>query len=87
MNEPMRILLVRLALAITLVFAWEYFATAYKLTFYISRPSDVYARMIRWIGDGTLATHLFVTLYVAIAGFLLGSLAGLGVGLVCLIPS
>ena len=38
MSEQMRIILVRLALALALVFAWEYFATAYKLTFYISRP-------------------------------------------------
>lgn len=82
MSDRLRITFVRLALAVALIIAWEYFATAYKMTFYISRPSDVYARMIRWIGDGTLATHLFVTVYVAIAGFLLGSMAGLVLGLV-----
>ena len=81
MSDRLRITLVRLALAVALVLAWEYYATAYKMTFYISRPSDVYARMVRWIGDGTLVTHLFVTLYVAIVGFILGSLVGLVIGL------
>ena len=33
------------------------------------------------ISDGTLATHLFVTVWVAIVGFILGSLAGLVIGL------
>ena len=82
MSERVRIILIRVALALALLWAWEHFATAYKLAFYISRPSDVYARMIRWIGDGTLAAHLFVTVYVAIVGFVLGSLAGLTVGLI-----
>jgi NitT/TauT family transport system permease protein len=82
MNEHLKIILIRLALAALFFWAWEYFATASKLTFYISRPSDIFARLVRWTGDGTLATHLFVTVYVAIIGFVLGSLAGLLLGLV-----
>lgn len=82
MNDQLKIILIRLALASAFFLAWEYFATASNLTFYISRPSDIFARLVRWISDGTLATHLFVTVYVAILGFVLGSLAGLLVGLV-----
>ncbi len=81
MSERTGIILIRILLGVAFLFAWEYFATANKLTFYISKPTDVYARLIRWTFDGTLATHLFVTVWVAIIGFILGSLAGLVVGL------
>lgn len=81
MSEHAGVIFLRILLGIAFLVAWEYFATAHKLTFYISKPTDVYARLVRWIGDGTLATHLFVTVWVAIVGFCLGSLAGLVVGL------
>ncbi|MDB5650293.1 MAG: binding-protein-dependent transport system inner rane component [Hyphomicrobiales bacterium] len=82
MTDVLKINVMRLILAVAFLWGWEYAATAYKLSFYISRPSEIYARLLLWVGDGTLAKHLFVTIYVAISGFVLGSIAGLLVGLV-----
>jgi NitT/TauT family transport system permease protein len=76
------LILARLGLAAALIIGWELLSTQRHLEFYLSKPTDVYTRLVVWVADGTLAGHLLATLYVALVGFFIGSLAGLAVGLV-----
>jgi NitT/TauT family transport system permease protein len=71
----------RVAVAVVFLALWQYLSYARHMEFYVSKPSDIYARLIEWIEDGTLLINTEATLFVAVVGFVIGSLAGLGVGL------
>ncbi len=73
-------------LAIVLVF-WEWGArTRYDGDHFIvdpflwSRPLRIWSRMLEWLGDGTILRNVFITLYEAAAGFLLGVAGGIVAG-------
>lgn len=45
-----------------------------------SRPTKILARVAEWLGSGIILNNVFITLYEALMGFLLGALAGVVVG-------
>lgn len=47
---------------------------------FISKPTAIWARLIEWIQDGTLADNTWITLQEIIIGFVAGALAGAIVG-------
>lgn len=68
--------LARLILIVVLVGAWQLCSDRWHLGLYMSTPSDVYTRLKDWGSDGTLGNAVGVTLYEAIVGYVLGSVAG-----------
>ena len=48
--------------------------------FFFSRPSRIWARSLEWLLDGTIARHVFVTLYEAAGSFVTGVVGGVLVG-------
>jgi NitT/TauT family transport system permease protein len=48
--------------------------------FFFSTPSDVALRIIKWLAEGTIWHHLWVTLVEAVLAFLIGSIAGVLIG-------
>lgn len=45
-----------------------------------SRPSRIVARLGEWLGSGIVLNNVFITLYEALMGFVLGALAGIVIG-------
>jgi len=48
--------------------------------FFFSTPSDVGRRIVKWLIEGTIWHHLWITLLESILAFLIGSIAGILVG-------
>jgi NitT/TauT family transport system permease protein len=48
--------------------------------FFVSRPSDIAGRIVRWISTGSLWGHLTVTLEESLIGLLAGAALGIGLG-------
>jgi sulfonate transport system permease protein len=76
------ILALQLALALTILTAWQIVAPAMALDFFISRPSEIFAVLLAWVGNGSIFLHLSITSLEAGAGFVIGGAAGIAVGLV-----
>jgi NitT/TauT family transport system permease protein len=49
---------------------------------FISSPSEIWARLREWAGDGTLSTNTWITVEEIILGFLLGASVGIVTGFV-----
>jgi NitT/TauT family transport system permease protein len=47
-----------------------------------SRPSKIYARVVEWLQDGIIVHNVFITLYEALMGFVLGTAAGIAAGFI-----
>jgi NitT/TauT family transport system permease protein len=48
--------------------------------FFFSTPSAVAARILKWLAEGTIWHHLWITLSEAILAFFIGSIAGILIG-------
>jgi NitT/TauT family transport system permease protein len=48
--------------------------------FFFSTPSDVGERIVKWLVEGTIWYHLWITLVEALLAFLIGSIAGILIG-------
>ena len=70
-----RLLLLAVALA-----AWEAASGPVLDPLFVSRPSDILARLLDWAGDGTLWFNTRITLTEIVLGYLLGSAAGVVAG-------
>jgi NitT/TauT family transport system permease protein len=74
--------LIQLVLGVLLLAAWELGARAGVLDpFFFSRPSAILGQIGTWLTTGTVFRHLWVTLVEALLALLIGTAAGLGVGL------
>jgi NitT/TauT family transport system permease protein len=76
----LRLGLGRLGLLVLLVSVWQAVGGTVVDTFWISRPSEIAAKLAGWIQTGMLWYQLSITLEEMIVGFVLGALAGLAVG-------
>ena len=72
--------------AVVLIGAWHVLTTVpiggVKLLppFFFSTPYDVGARIVKWLMEGTIWYHLYITLVESILAFVIGSLAGITIG-------
>jgi len=48
--------------------------------FFFSTPTDVFSRVVRWLIDGTIWRHLWVTLVESVLAFMIGSVGGILLG-------
>ncbi|MFN3892175.1 MAG: ABC transporter permease [Beijerinckiaceae bacterium] len=81
MKSGLSLAAIRVGIAAMFILLWEYLSRSRQLEFYLSKPTDVSARLVQWVSDGTLLSHLQATIAVAVAGFMIGAGAGLVVGL------
>ncbi len=84
--EGWRLQAIRLGLLAAILVAWEVLSGNPKTEwtaidrFWVSQPSDIYARLSEWLLNGTLWLHLLITLQEMLVGFVIGSLVGLALG-------
>ena len=62
MHQSIKIFLIRLAICVFLLSAWQFSAGRLLDDFWLSRPSAVAARLYQWSVDGTLPYHTWITL-------------------------
>ncbi|MRX48910.1 ABC transporter permease subunit [Paracoccus sp. S-4012] len=84
--SPTRRRLENLVLQVVLIGAflllWEYASDRWVPKLMVSKPSDIWTQIVRWLGDGTFARNLWVTIQATALGFLLGASAGMLLGFV-----
>ena len=80
------LLLLQLLVAVVLIGIWHVGTTVpifgVKLLppFFFSTPYDVGARIVKWLVEGTIWRHLYITLLESVLAFVIGSLAGVMIG-------
>jgi NitT/TauT family transport system permease protein len=71
----------QLAVGVVLLAAWQSLVSVKVLDpFFVSRPTDIAARVARWTVSGTLWGHLAVTLEESLLGLLAGAALGVSFG-------
>jgi sulfonate transport system permease protein len=85
MHQNTKALLIRIAITLFLICAWQFSSGRLLDDFWLSRPSAVAARLYQWSIEGTLPYHTWITLQEMGWGFLIGAstgiIAGVGLGL------
>lgn len=86
-RSTMTVGLLRLAVLVVALLAWQFVAGAFDMEFFISKPSEIWAQLSDWITSGYLLDNVGVTLQATLYGFLLGAASGIVAGFVLgLIP-
>ncbi len=70
----------RLLLIALILLAWEYAPVARATRFWMSSPSAILGTLWDWLFDGTIWAHLESTLLVMSEGYVVGCVAGVGIG-------
>jgi len=73
---------IRVVLVVTLLVLWEYASGRWIEEYWVSRPTDVWAKIVEWWHSGDLLTHMGITAGEAISGFLIGTVTGGLVGFI-----
>lgn len=81
MNGP-RLFIYRLIFGLILLSFWEVSSGRLIDPFWVSSPSKVFRYLYEVFVDGSIFGHLGITLYETFAGFLIGSVLGIGLGFV-----
>jgi len=81
LRTPWGLAVVRIAILAAILAAWEAASGRIVSKYWASSPSAIAARLWSWIGDGSLWPHLSSTLIEMGAGYAIGCIAGVGVGL------
>ena len=76
----LRLLAWRLGFGLAVLVLWEAAAGRVIDPFWFSSPLRIARHLIEWVREGTLFGHLLVTLRETFLGFVLGSVAGIAVG-------
>jgi NitT/TauT family transport system permease protein len=79
-RENLTVNLLRTALAVVVLGTWELASGRLVSPFWVSSPSKVSLALVDMAQSGALPSAIFATVSVAAAGFLLGTLIGVGLG-------
>ena len=71
----------QVVLGLLLLLLWQGASGRLIDNFFISNPIDVGARLVAWIGDGSLFLHIWATIYATVMGFTIGSMGGVVLGI------
>ena len=71
----------QVVLGLLLLLLWQGASGRLIDNFFISNPIDVGARLVAWIGDGSLFLHIWATVYATVMGFTIGSMGGVVIGI------
>jgi len=77
----MRVWLLRILIVGGFLLAWQLGSGSIIPEFFVSKPSIIIAKFWLWVVNGSLFFHAGITIVEALAGFLLGGLAGLTIGM------
>jgi NitT/TauT family transport system permease protein len=77
-----RLFLYRVIFGVVLLAFWELSSGRLIDPFWVSSPSRVFAYLYEVIADGSIFSHLAITLYETFAGFFIGAIFGIGLGFV-----
>lgn len=80
MSARGRLFLYRVLFGLALLGLWEGASGRLIDPFWISSPTKVFAYLAEVTRDGSIFAHAAVTLYEAVVGFVIGSIAGIGLG-------
>ena len=80
--EWLRLLAWRVALGLGILILWEAAAGRWLDPFWFSSPLRIMTHLVQWAREGSLLGHLVVTLRETFLGYLLGSAAGVLLGVV-----
>ena len=80
--ERLKLIGLRLLVVIAIIVIWQTVSGTLVDSFWVSKPSEILARLWRWISTGTLFGHLQVTFTEMMVGFLIGSVAGIALGMI-----
>lgn len=75
-------LFIQIILISAFLMLWEYASGRWVPRLMVSKPSDIWTTILRWLWDGTFATNLWVTVQATVGGFLLGASAGMALGFI-----
>jgi NitT/TauT family transport system permease protein len=79
--RPASVIVWQAALGLSALALWQTLVTVRVLDpFFVSRPSDIAQRIVRWVASGSLWGHLAVTLEESLLGLLIGAALGIGLG-------
>jgi NitT/TauT family transport system permease protein len=78
----MRLFMLRALLLAALLGLWQVASGRLVPTFFVSKPSEIFAVFWSWVEDGSLFFHAAITATEALIGFLVGAVAGIAVGLI-----
>jgi NitT/TauT family transport system permease protein len=70
----------RLVIFAVLLLVWQFAPVSKQIKFWLSSPSQILETLWGWIRDGSLWGHLGATLSVMTTGYILGCMAGIGLG-------
>jgi len=70
----------RMLLVAIIGLLWEYAPVARATRFWLSSPSAILGTLWDWLFDGTIWAHLESTLLVMSEGYVVGCIAGIGIG-------
>ena len=76
----LRLALARTALLLVIVAVWQAVGGTLVDPFWISRPSDILAKLLKWTETGVLWSQVSITLQEMVVGFIIGAIAGLALG-------
>lgn len=80
-TAPLWINLLRIGLLAAILGAWQVASGWLVPEFFISEPSAIASQLYVWIADGSLFFHTLITATEAFAGFFLGGVLGVCMGL------
>ncbi|SHK10186.1 NitT/TauT family transport system permease protein [Pseudonocardia thermophila] len=81
-RENILVAVVRVAIAVVGLLAWEFASGRIISEFWISSPSAVWAALVRFVENGQLMPAVQATVVETAVGFVVGAVAGMLVGLV-----
>lgn len=70
----------RLVLLVAILALWEFASGRWIDPFWISQPSEIAKRLVDWFQHKNLMYHVWITVFEAVAGFIVGTVAGGGAG-------
>src|SRR3546814_1231076 len=75
-----KVLAGRILFGLAIAAVWQWAGTSTGLAAWISNPAAIAVQLSTWLADGTVATHLTVTLTEILFGLCLGAPAGILLG-------
>jgi NitT/TauT family transport system permease protein len=80
-ERPGTILVLRVLVGAVWLTLWQALVSLKMLDpFFVSRPTDIAARVFAWVAGGTIWRHLATTLEESLLGLLIGSAMGISLG-------
>ena len=82
-REKIKIFVIQVALLVGFLILWEVLANKGLIsTFLFSKPSDVYNLFIKYVSNGLLMKHVYISVYETLMGLVIGSALGIIIAIV-----